>query len=723
MPTRQKNSQKWRPQSGQGAKVFVGRRAELEDFVRLLEEPTGKVILVAGSPSMGKSTLLKKMMLLAESHTALKCTCLSYQMTPTDGVDSSMLVILGDVSDAAVSLSGGIKRYINQNRQKLSALLGAIPLAGSNLKSLGELFLSLAEEARQRGNARQKLGEMLAILSEKLPENGRMGFFIDPEKLMPEKSADAWRLVLGELPEKIMFVFAQRPYDALIGDSDFTEMDNVHRVPKDMLEKLSEAEVEELIEARKGEIPAGINDRQILECLNRYDGHPFAVQAAIDLLIEGVRPEELPDKPEPVKFSHKIIETVEREKGPDALAFLEAAAVLEIPVSRDVITEVAGLSEHQGRCVLADRFAGGLFRQEAKGLRIYHIILADEVLKQCSEGLRKDYHRRAAAVYRKMLAEAEVEHRYPDETAVERLPVHVREGEGEQAFVKCFINECESYLRRFGLLDLSIHYSEQALVIVRDNSEAQAVLYGNLGIVYRVRWELDKAEAMHRKSLAIDEQLGCKEGMANQYGNLGNVYQTRGELDKAEAMYQKSLVINQQLGCKEGMTKDYGGLGNVYQIRGEFDKAEKIYRKSLAIDEQLGNKEGMANQYGNLGIVYAIRGKLDKAEAMHQKSLTLNEQLDRKVGMATGYGNLGDVYYTRGKLDKAEVMYRKGLAINEQLGNKEGMANQYGNLGNVYKIRREMDTAKVYWQKAMALFTQIGATQMAKRVRGRIDEV
>ena len=52
---------------------------------------------------------------------------------------------------------------------------------------------------------------------------------------------------------------------------------------------------------------------------------------------------------------------------------------------------------------------------------------------------------------------------------------------------------------------------------------------GNLGIVYLTRGDLDEAEAMYRPSLALNEELGRKEGMANQYGNLGMLLIRRGD--------------------------------------------------------------------------------------------------------------------------------------------------------------------------------------------------
>jgi tetratricopeptide (TPR) repeat protein len=742
---------------------FVGRKAELKQFSELLEDSAGKAILVSGSASMGKSMLLRKMAQSAQTHPTLKCTCLDYQITPSDGVDSTMLEIVNDAADAVQSLSGKLRSTANANKEKLSALFsvaGAIPMVGQSLEKLGNLLLSLAEQARQ-GNARQQLKQMLRLLSEKLPENGRMLFFIDPEKLMPDGSADAWRLVIKELPDKILVVFAQRPEEVLISDAYFTKLDNVHRVPKDTLEVFLPEDIETLIESRRSEFPSGIGEKEIRACLNRYQGHPFSIQAALDLLIEGVTAEELPSRAEPVEFAYIIIQTIERKGNTEALSFLEAAAIIEVPATKEMITHVAGLSEKQARIILADRFVGGLFRQEAKGLRIYHIILADEILKGIDEKDKKEYHGRTAQVYRQMLRKAREKQTCPDEIAIQVLPKHVLESEGVRAFVNCFINECTPFLLRLGFFDLLILFSENALSIVEQGTESQATLLGNLGVVYQTRGQLEKAEEMHIKALEISRQLGqlkvmagayCNIGniyqirgqldkaedmfnnaieinkqldnmevIASQYGNLGNVFQARGQLTQAEEMYNKSIEINKQLGLLEGMARQYGSLGNVYLLRGKMNNAKEMYSKSLEINKQLGQLEGMASDYSGLGIVYQIQGQLDKAEEMHSKAFVIEDQLGRLQGMAVVYGNLGNVSRIRGQLDKAEAMYRKSLEINEQLGYHEGMAHDYFNMGNVYVELWQMNIAIEFWQKAKRSYEQLGKMDAAEEIQRGIE--
>ncbi len=77
-----------------------------------------------------------------------------------------------------------------------------------------------------------------------------------------------------------------------------------------------------------------------------------------------------------------------------------------------------------------------------------------------------------------------------------------------------------------------------------------AKVYGNLGIIYRTRGNLDQAEAMYQKALEVDKALGRKEGMAVDYRNLGSIYETRGHLDRTKIMYRKALALFKAIGAQ-----------------------------------------------------------------------------------------------------------------------------------------------------------------------------
>ena len=70
-----------------------------------------------------------------------------------------------------------------------------------------------------------------------------------------------------------------------------------------------------------------------------------------------------------------------------------------------------------------------------------------------------------------------------------------------------------------------------------------AASYHQLGMVAQDRGRLDEAEDWYARSLAIDEELGDRPGMATSYHQLGMVAQDRGRLDEAEDWYARSLAI------------------------------------------------------------------------------------------------------------------------------------------------------------------------------------
>jgi tetratricopeptide (TPR) repeat protein len=275
--------------------------------------------------------------------------------------------------------------------------------------------------------------------------------------------------------------------------------------------------------------------------------------------------------------------------------------------------------------------------------------------------------------------------------------------------------------KRFRIAEL-----EQRIAEAGDPPQPELALHvsiwlGEVAFLYQYLGDLDHAEEMLRKSLAICERLGWQEGVAGGYNNLGVIYHTRGDLGRAEEMHRKSLAVEEKLDRQGGMATDYGNLGMIYQTRGDLDRAEELTCKSLAINEKLGRQDGMASDYGSLGMIHQARGELDCAEEMHRKSLTIHVEFGQQSGIATDYGNLSVVYQTRGDLDRAEEMVRKSLAIDEKGGRQEGVASDYGLLGAILLKRGDLEESKVCLAKALDIFARIGATAKAEKTRNLLQ--
>jgi len=65
---------------------------------------------------------------------------------------------------------------------------------------------------------------------------------------------------------------------------------------------------------------------------------------------------------------------------------------------------------------------------------------------------------------------------------------------------------------------------------------------------------------MHKKSLALNEELGRKEGMAIQYGNLGLIAKQRGDMAQACAHWRRARDLYRQIGAKPMVEKVEGWM-------------------------------------------------------------------------------------------------------------------------------------------------------------------
>jgi tetratricopeptide (TPR) repeat protein len=264
------------------------------------------------------------------------------------------------------------------------------------------------------------------------------------------------------------------------------------------------------------------------------------------------------------------------------------------------------------------------------------------------------------------------------------------------------------HLLRGNLEKAEAHY-RQVLDLAGDDEAMKAVSYGNLGIILKTRGDLDGAEAMHRKALAIDEELGRLADLSGHYGNLGVVLQARSDWNGAEAMHRKAMEIDKNAGRLDRLALDYGNLGIVLRTRGDLDEAEAMHSKALAIHEKLNRLEGMALDYGNLGIALRTRGDLDGAEVMHRKAMAIHEKLVCPAGTANQYRSLGIISHVRGDFGGAEAMHRRALAIHEKLGALANIAADHGNLGIVLEAQGDLDGAEAMHSKALAIYERLGA--------------
>src|SRR4030067_661043 len=561
--------------------IFVGRANELAQFNDILKDPGGQIILSVGHQGMGKTVLMDHLEKLVEKFSNGKS--IRYRVLPSETPETIMETILTDVQNASQKAAGFFD--VRGQATKIKTLLDTL--------KIGDLIEALLREPGLRTH--EKFIAALKLLSNRLSVDSRFIIFVDPDPYLSTGSASAYRAIAEGLPPKIKLVIAQRPDDEINNDHAFTALPNLVRIPHERLRPLDEKALREFIDRAS---PAVNFPKEIvLKAMDRYNGHPYGVAAALQLLADGMQIANLPSAPNQKKVATSQWQRI-RDKGPDAESLFRAYAVLEVPVTHAVVIQVSNITSESCSSLTGNNYLASLIRKEGNGGIIYHSILSNHILNDLSINDAHPYHERACRVDRTRLS-ANIK---PDQLSALRLPVHERVAHRDASFVECFLDECSKPLRTLGLLADFIRLSNIALEFSMPD-EARAAILDNLGNVYRIRGYLDEAEKMHMKSLEINERLEKFEGIASNYNNLGIIYRICGKLDKAEEMQKKSLEINERLEKLEAMANNYGNLCTIYGIRGEFGKAEEAQRKSLEINERLGRLEAIAYDYNKLGMI------------------------------------------------------------------------------------------------------------------------
>ncbi len=97
--------------------------------------------------------------------------------------------------------------------------------------------------------------------------------------------------------------------------------------------------------------------------------------------------------------------------------------------------------------------------------------------------------------------------------------------------------------------------NDEKLAKIGINLKCVAADYGNLGLNNMLRGDLQKAEEMYKKSLAIHKRLANKEGIAVNFMNLGEVCKQRGDIEMTKGYWEKGLGLYNKIGMPHMVKK------------------------------------------------------------------------------------------------------------------------------------------------------------------------
>lgn len=119
------------------------------------------------------------------------------------------------------------------------------------------------------------------------------------------------------------------------------------------------------------------------------------------------------------------------------------------------------------------------------------------------------------------------------------------------------------------------------------------------------------ARALFEESLAIRRELGFEIAIA--LNRIGSLAARQGDYAAARPLHEEGLALCQQSGAKDGVAQSLEGLADVARLQGDHAQALSLYKRSLTVWRELGEEPEFLQPLEHLAAVLKARGQHDRA--------------------------------------------------------------------------------------------------------------
>ncbi|MCD4828471.1 MAG: tetratricopeptide repeat protein [Candidatus Cloacimonetes bacterium] len=132
----------------------------------------------------------------------------------------------------------------------------------------------------------------------------------------------------------------------------------------------------------------------------------------------------------------------------------------------------------------------------------------------------------------------------------------------------------------------------------------------------------------------------------------------------------------------------YNNLAFLYISEKSIEEAQKNFQKAKRIWEKVNNVRSLGLVYNNIGDIALRQGDTKTAFIYFQKAFDLCDRVDQKRGQVLAFINFGEAYIKQGRFSKAESYLNKAETIIVEMGGTDFLQSVRNNLAlTLIKIR------------------------------------
>ncbi|MFQ5632437.1 MAG: tetratricopeptide repeat protein [bacterium] len=232
-----------------------------------------------------------------------------------------------------------------------------------------------------------------------------------------------------------------------------------------------------------------------------------------------------------------------------------------------------------------------------------------------------------------------------------------------------------------------------------------------------------KMERVCRRALAIAEDCGEDELIACIYNNLGAMYCVRNQRDKALINFHKCLPLFEKLGDLRGLAETYNNMATIYRDHSSWREATKYYAQSLHFSRLAGDEQTRANATLNRVEMYILRNDLDLAERHCRDALEMFQELGNQSGKADALKNLAAIQTRQKRWTSAKRNFNKAIKINKEYRNYNGLAETFSSYAELFSTQGDTEKTLKCLRKSLKYYSKLKTRNNILAIENKIREI
>ncbi|GAC1522855.1 MAG: helix-turn-helix transcriptional regulator [Chloroflexota bacterium] len=668
--------------------ALIGRERELEYIDHYLQGGERPVLILGGEPGIGKSTLLREIVLRAPAcgYRVLEGGC------TRRGGQEPFEPILGAMQSHIRTQDEGRLRADLHGCAWLTRMLPELldgpiePLPSWTLTSQQDRRLMDDAVIQFLANVAGPSGTLLVLDDLQWADSDALDLLLT----LVRSAASIPLLVVGAYRDSE--VHAAHPMSRFLADMTVPQY-----ATHFMLEPLDDAQASLLLDRQLDGLQVTTTARQGV--LRRAGGVPFFLASwAQALRFDGQGGETVP-----WDLSQTIRQRVAMLPEP-ARDVVATAAVLGRRTSHALVIAASKYPEDDVLDALEQACRTRLLVADDGGYRFAHDVIREVIEADLGPARRAQLHRRIAG---------EME-RLPAESTVEALAYHyARSGDHEKTVY---------YLERAGDQAAARHANATAEGYYREledrlqNRDSQGNLARareKLGMILQTQARYDEALAALQSAATSYQAVGERESERRALAAIGQVHASRGSAGEGVTLLQPLVQALTPDDLTPGVASLYVALARLFFINGRYADQLRASERAVEISSDLQDHRMLAKAQSVRGTALGMVGRVTESLDVLEQVVHLARWVGDLDSLRSALNNLAATYIECGEFERSRPYAEGALDAARQLGDPTQIAFGLATRGEIALYLGQWREARADFEQAMTVAHGVGTATLA----------